>query len=147
MNLCVGFQMQNGENAEVNIKITNDAHTCWVKTIMKSTREPFTGIWIHFRLMSVAGIATVLLETDSFLTQKMNLFTLLLRVSASSGSVGVCREPRMVCSISLKIRIIATTWCLAKQNWIIDPNCNVDWYLKMQIDPSRARFFILRSRI
>ena len=59
--------------------------------------------------MSVAGIATVLLEEDSFLTQKMNLFTLLLRVSASSGSVGVRRGSRMVWSISLKIRIIATT--------------------------------------
>ena len=59
--------------------------------------------------MSVAGIATVLLERDSFLTQKMNLFMLLLRVSASLGSVGVRRVSRMVCSTNLKIRIIATT--------------------------------------
>ena len=101
------------------------------------------------RVMSVAGFATVFLERDNFLTQKMNLFTLLLSVSALSGSAGVRREPRMVCSISLKIRIIATTSHLAKQNWIIDPNCNVDWYLKIQIDPSRACFlsFVAEYRI
>lgn len=42
---------------------------------------------MHFRLISLAGTATVLFESDSFLTQKMNLFMVLLRVSASSGSV------------------------------------------------------------
>ena len=58
--------------------------------------------------MSVAGTATVLFESDSFLTQKMNLFMLLLRVSASSGSVGAHKESKL-CSISAKTRTIATT--------------------------------------
>ena len=59
--------------------------------------------------MSVAGTATVLFESDSFLTQKMNLFMLLLRVSASSGSVRAHKESRKLCSISANTRTIATT--------------------------------------
>ena len=59
--------------------------------------------------MSVAGTATVLFESDSFLSQKMNLFMLLLRVSASSGSVGARIESRKLCSISAKTRTIAIT--------------------------------------
>ena len=59
--------------------------------------------------MSVAGTATVLFESDSFLTQKMNLFMFLLRVSASSGSVGARKESRKLCSISANTHTIATT--------------------------------------
>ena len=59
--------------------------------------------------MSVAGIAMVLLERECFLTQKINLFIFLLRVNASSGSIEVCNVSRMLCSISVEIRMIATT--------------------------------------
>ena len=46
----------------------------------KSSGEPFMGIWIHFKLMEDAGIATVWLVRDSFSTQNTNLFILLLSV-------------------------------------------------------------------
>ena len=76
--------------------------------------------------MADAGIATTLLESDSFLTQKMNLLILLHSVSASSERVGACTVSRMLRSDRLKTRTIATARCLAKQNLIMEPNRSVD---------------------
>ena len=67
------------ESESTEVSETNDVQTLGIR-IIKSSGEPFTGMWIHFKLMEDAGIATIWLVRDSFSTQNTNLFILLLSV-------------------------------------------------------------------
>ena len=60
------------ESESTEVSETNDVQTLGIR-IIKSSGEPFTGMWIHFKLMEDAGIATVWLVSNSFFQHKIQI--------------------------------------------------------------------------